>query len=458
MASIASGRSFMAQPARLAIGTIQPGADPRPVFWALAEYLRREGIQVQGFLPEASFAGYRSAMAATGLNPRHLDSWLMSPPMCRELFDRGSQSADLAIVYGRFGADGAEGEDRGGRLEPLCRWLNLPRVAIVDAAEIRRCTLPPRPDQAEGLLLDRVQDAQASGALAVDFEALWGIPVLGALPELPWRRAVLDESGPGCSRSLCRELGNRFLPLGLGRAVRGLIGRGLGGAAPRARAGRSGRASRTTVAVAYDDALHCYFPDVLEQLELRGAAVVDFSPLHDEALPDGTDLVYLGCGCPERSAAALAANHCMGTALRAHVRRGGRVYAEGGGLAYLCQEMETAEGGVERMVGIIPARASLVRKPGPPRPAEITLARSNWLGPPGVRLRGYRNPRWRLAPAGPLAGLGAEPESQGGLVGSFNAVGSLLHLHFAAMPELLDQFLRPCAGCCALPDPWTGAQ
>ena len=75
---------------------------------------------------------------------------------------------------------------------------------------------------------------------------------------------------------------------------------------------------------------------------MRGAVVVDFSPLRDERLPEGTDIVYLGCGHPEVYAAELSANHCMKLSLRNHIRSGGRIYAEGGGLAYLCQQMETA--------------------------------------------------------------------------------------------------------------------
>ncbi len=48
-----------------------------------------------------------------------------------------------------------------------------------------------------------------------------------------------------------------------------------------------------------DDAFHCYFPDTLDLLELRGATVCDFSPLRDERLPVDTDIVYFGCGRPD---------------------------------------------------------------------------------------------------------------------------------------------------------------
>ena len=79
-------------------------------------------------------------------------------------------------------------------------------------------------------------------------------------------------------------------------------------------------------------------------------------------------------------------------------------------MAYLCQQMETREGDLKRMVGILPATARLNRVPACPLPVEVTLARTNWLGRAGARLRGYRNPTWRLEPDGALGGLVAEPE------------------------------------------------
>jgi cobyrinic acid a,c-diamide synthase len=198
-----------------------------------------------------------------------------------------------------------------------------------------------------------------------------------------------------------------------------------------------------TVAVGFDEAFNCYFPDTLDLLELCGATVVDFSPLRDEALPPETDLVYLGCGHPERYAAALAENHCMTLALRDHLCGGGRVYAEGGGLAYLCQYMETADGRRTSMIGAIPAVARVNPQPAPPRPIEVTLARRTWLGMRGRRLRGYLNTNWLIEPLGEVEGCLAEAGHECDLVGRYLAVGSRLHLNFAAQPEFLRNFVQP---------------
>ncbi len=198
-----------------------------------------------------------------------------------------------------------------------------------------------------------------------------------------------------------------------------------------------------TVAVAYDEAFRCYFTDALELLELSGASVVDFSPLRGEALPPDTDLVYFGCGHPERHAAALAENHCMRLAIREHLCSGRRIYAEGGGLAYLCEHLVTPCGERLPMVGVFPAVATANPFPQPPEPTTVTLARRSWLGRPGTKLRGYLNSRWHLEPTECIDGLAAEVEHQHDLLGRYLAVGSRMHVNFVPQPEILHSFLRP---------------
>ena len=89
------------------------------------------------------------------------------------------------------------------------------------------------------------------------------------------------------------------------------------------------------VAYAQDDAFGRYFPDTLEALEALGAELLEFSPLRDERLPEGADLVMIGCGIPDPHADVLAANVSMIAALRQHLCHGQRIYCEGGGSAYL---------------------------------------------------------------------------------------------------------------------------
>lgn len=427
------------------------------MLWALLEVLRRAGQQTQTFFYRSRFARYRESATVTGLNPRHLDSWLMPEARCRELFVHGAELADLAVVEGHYGPAREPG---GGDMETLCEWLGLPRLVILDVSLLQpECRLPVRPPEVAGVFLDRVRDDRQLACITTELEAIWKVPVLGVLPALPEYRARISDMPPGerLCREVCQELGSRLAKYWDDESFLHIARSAPPMSASRGLLESSGE-FELNVAVAYDDAFNCYFTDALDLLEARGATVVDFSPLREENLPPDTDVAYFGCGHPERFAAQLSENHCMKTALRNHLRRGKRIYAEGGGLAYLCQAMELDDGQRYRMAGIFPAIARRNEQGVRPAPVEMTLDRANWLGHAGTKLRGYLNPVWQLEPAGALAGFVAEPEHRLDVVGTYQAVGSRVHLNFAAQPDFLQHFFYPQVPCMPFPDPWTASQ
>jgi cobyrinic acid a,c-diamide synthase len=414
------------------------------------DLLSRDGAQVQHFHSRACFLPLNAALAVTGLNSRHLDSWLMSKEVCREVFVHGCASSDLALVEGRFDPVASGDGPAGSRLDSLCDWLDLPRIVVLDASRLADCELPERPDQVDGVMLDRVRSPAELFRLQTCLEALWDVPVLGALEQRASLEATISGLPRGSSppRELCRLLGDQLARFARPDRIRALAARrefmpvrpALFAPSADMPGGEFDRP--LTVAVAFDSAFNCYFPDTLDLLELRGAKVVDFSPLRDEVLPEA-DVVYLGCGHPEFEAEALSSNHCMLLALRNHVRGGRRVYAEGGGLAYLCEHLETPKGELVPMLGVLPAIARLNRRRTAVRPVEVTVAKDTWLACGGAQLRGYLNSNWSLEATGPLAECLAEPGHEQDLLAQFQVVGSRMHLNFAAQAEALGNFFKP---------------
>lgn len=432
---------------RIAVGTIDPRADIQPLSWALMDVLSLLGPHVQAFCSQSRFPLCDGAGPITGQCHRHLDSWLMSPDVCREIFYHGTRSCDVAIVEGKY-LSALDPAAPGGNLDALCDWLDLPRLVVLDATTLGDCRFPRRPEQVDGVLLDRVGNPGHAAILRNTVEALWGVPVLGMLPELPAVRSVIAglAKGKRPSRELCRLLGERLAPtIDMTRLLAIAEARDFP-VVPDSLFRAASDAPELNVAVAYDDAFHCYFCDTLDLLELRGATIRDFSPLRGDSLPPDTDLVLLGCGHIEHEAEALAANYCIKQALHAHVDRGGRVYAEGSGLAYLCQEVALPGNRNFPMIGVLPAVARLNPNPLPPEPVELTLANDTWLAAENSRLRGYLNTNWLIEPLAPLASFSAEPERALDLLGCKQALGSRLHLNFAAQPALLPSFFRPRVG------------
>jgi cobyrinic acid a,c-diamide synthase len=357
------------------------------------------------------------------------------------------RAADLGIVEGHFTCSAEAAAHQGGRLDELCDILALPKVVVVDASRMRRCVVPQLPPRTDAVLLDCVNEPEYP-RMRTCLEALWGVPVVGGLSELPGMRAIIEHlpAGSRPSRELCRRLGDELRRhLQLERLLALTDGDDLPAFRPRLfccpEVARS-----LNIAVAYDEAFHCYCPDALELLELHGARVRDFSPLRDERLPSDVDLVYLGCGYPENFAGELAGNHCMKLALNRHFCRGRRIYAEGGGAAYLCRQVVLPDGRRLPMAGLLPAVAWQDPHPGPVQAAELTLSQDNWLGEGTRRVRGYLNSRWAFQSTGPAADGTLRKACRDDLLARHNTIGTRLHMSLVAEPRLVQSFLRPFAG------------
>jgi cobyrinic acid a,c-diamide synthase len=349
-------------------------------------------------------------------------------------------------------------------------------LAIVDVARLTDCRLPARPDSLDGILLDGVADYGSLCRLQTHMELLWGAPVVGAMGSAPELRAAIgrlafgESPGPELIANLATAV-ERFTDIGrLDRLARkyDFPFRSLEGN------WQGSEQSSLRIAMACDEVFRCYFPDTLEALEMRGATICDFSPLKDERLPPEVDIVYFGCGRPDLFAADLAANTCMTSSLREHLCSGRRIYAECGGLAYLSRHIELPDGRHLPMAGALPV-AMRLREPEAPKAIEARLNADCWLGRHGALVRGYLNSRWTILGADPpcsgsMPCSGSAPAADGAarngspgrdglpdslppragasnpfLIARHQAIGSRLHLDFAAQPDVLDAFFHPHA-------------
>jgi len=437
----------MNQLPRIAVGTVQPDADPQVMIWALISALERGGLHVQAFSSQSRFPARDASMPLTGQGLRHLDSWLMQPDVCAQLFYNAARFADVGLVEGQYDDPTCHCLS-GGSLNTLCSWLDLPRLVVVDAARLVACRPPVLPSGIEGILLDNVADVGQLCRVQADMEAYYGVPVLGWLGPIAPVRSLIANLSPHTdpTTELCEALGDALWPsLCLG-ALLDIASKRTFTAVNDDLFRLQGFARPLNVAVAYDDAFRCYFPDTLDVLESQGATVSVFSPLRSERLPDHTDVVYFGCGQPEDYVPELAANFCMKESLWNHVVSGGRVYAESAGLAYLCREIVMPGGHHWPMVGLLPALARRNPAPAPDRPVEVTLARGSWLFAAQERARGYLSSKWIIHPDGCLTGLVSEAEHSHDLVGDYRIVGSRIHMNFAARPAYVRRFFLPGHG------------
>lgn len=422
----------------------QAGIDARPMLWALGAALERRFGSVQPFFATADHCDFTRTCLGAARPARHLDSWIMSRQSCRQFFWQGMTDANVGLVIA----------ERPPRTEPIGSdwqtigdWLDCPRIAVVDVSQIEGCNVPVRPPHLDGILLDGPRDLADACRWGVSFEALWGVPVLGWLGELPPLRAIATHlrSGVKPGAELRRILGaNLDMQLDWPRLDALLARKPFFPCCEEScRRGSAAFLGSSRIALALDDAFDAYHGDTLDWLAGAGAEIVDFSPLKDGGLPDEVDVVYLGSHDLTDWLPRLSANHCMHQALRTFAARGGRIYAEGPGAAYLGRTAQLGEESPLPMAGLLPLKSKRLITALADQPAEVVTSCDSWLAPAGTRLRGYRSGAWQIDPAGPLLTYCTRPAERCTMLGRNQVIASHAALHLAAHPALLNSFFKP---------------
>lgn len=211
--------------------------------------------------------------------------------------------------------------------------------------------------------------------------------------------------------------------------------------------------ARPRIAVALDDAFSFYYDENLRMLRDLGAELAFFSPLADEALPEGASGLYLGGGYPELHAEALASNAGMRTAIAGVARdaMGGGlpVIAECGGFMYLMRELVDGEGRAWPMAGVLPGASCNEGRLRHFGYVELETHEPSLLGPVGMRVPAHEFHYWHADDEG--AACTARKPGAGEAAGwpCMVAHGNLLagypHVYFPAHPALAENFVRAAA-------------
>jgi len=438
----------------------------------MAAFVRR-GLRVQAFKVGPDYIDPSYHTAVTGRPSRTLDGWLLGRAAVGELFEHAAADADLCVVEGVMGLfDGRTGTRGEGSTAELAALLDAPVLLVVDGAAIARSaaaivhgyrSFDPA-IQLGGVLLNRLASEGHYRAVAPPIEAEAGIPVLGSLRR--GTELVLPERYLGLIPITEGPVAERFfehaaMAVEDGFDLDGILhlARRTGSAKDPARKRLfPATLQRTTarIAIARDRAFSFYYADGLDLLEAWGAELVPFSPLEDEALPDGTQGVYIGGGFPELFAAELAANVPMLAALRAAAGRRIPVYGECGGYMYLGQSLTDATGQQHRMAGLLPLTSSMTGARLTLGYREVRTLRDGPLAQQGTRLRGHEF-HWSVGGTTDDAAAAYEVEITGRQESRFDGAvcgavwGSYIHLHFGSDPSLAPRFVRHCSSVPPLP-------
>ena len=367
------------QKPRLVIAALRGGAGKTLVSLGLAAAWRlNHGFRVTPFKkgPDYIDAGWLSI--AAGQPCYNLDPFLMKPNAMLRSFVLRSSGGDGSLIEGNRGLfDGVDARGSFSTAE-LAKLLRAPVVLVLDATKVTRTAaalvlgcrhLDPGVNIA-GVILNQVAGGRHERVLKEAIEICCDVPVVGVIPRestnlFPERHLGLvpHQESHGVEEAMQRAALRMEECVNL-EALWDIAGRAgpLGWPVPgEDSATISEKAPRVTIGVLRDSAFQFYYPENLEALEERGAVIKEISSFDRAVLPP-VDALYIGGGFPETHLEVLAGNDVLRTSLERSIQAGLPVYAECGGLMFLCRSI-CNERGAFPMVGIFPFDAVMEKKP-----------------------------------------------------------------------------------------------
>ncbi|WP_174590329.1 cobyrinate a,c-diamide synthase [Methanocella conradii] len=344
---------------RIVIAGTHSGCGKTTIAAGLMGALAARGYIVQPFKVGPDFIDPTHHTAICGRHSRNLDPFMMGEEGVLNTFKKACVGADIAVVEGVMGMyDGLEGADTCSTAH-VARILSAPVLLVVDVKGMSRSANAMLKGYAsfdpsiriEGAIFNRLgsQNHKKMIEASLSVRALGWIPKRDDL-EVKSRHLGLRMAGELKDRVRFGDVIGKYVDIDAVMDVAKAAGP-LPGLARDATPSNS--VHKVTIGVARDAAFCFYYQDNLDLLS-SGARIVYFSPM-DDKLPD-VDALYFGGGYPELYAKELEASRCR-EKLKKAIDDGMPVYAECGGLMYLCQSLTYDKD--YRMAGVLPARAEM---------------------------------------------------------------------------------------------------
>ncbi len=448
-------------PSLLIAGT-HSGVGKTTISTGIMAALTARGMRVQGFKVGPDYIDPSYHTGATGRVSRNLDTWLLGNNLINS-YHKGLAGADIAIIEGVMGLfDGIKGKREGGSSAHVAALLGVPVVLIVDvesmaysaAAVVHGFASFDSQVKVAGVILNRV-GSYGHFAMVRDAVQELGIPVVGHLGKednlvLPERHLGLIPLGEeGTRLDYFADLAKVIEQgIDLDRLV------SLGDSCRSAEATAIDSCNpfpvfpNVKIAVAKDEAFSFYYQDALDLLHNLGAEIIQFSPLHDSALPQSIDGIIIGGGFPESFLPELAENQALKQSLHRANDLGLPIYAECGGLMYLCEQIVGFDQSSYAGVGLVPGICYMTKKLQGMGYRQGVTVEDSILGPQGTSFRGHEFHYSRIdyrqsSAAYRICTATGEDRGLEGFV-SGNLLGSYVHQNFAGNPDTAVNFLDAC--------------
>lgn len=430
------------------------GSGKTTIVCGVLRALKNRGESVSAFKCGPDYIDPLFHERVVGVPSGTLDLFFSDPDTLRRLYAQNAAGADCVVIEGVMGFyDGLSAASDEASTYAAAKALSAPVVLIVDARGQSLSALATlkgflefRPDSGvKGVIFNRMSE-HVYRALKPAVEALGVVPI-GFVPKsdaLMLESRHLGLVTPDEVNGLSEKLDALAALLQNTLDFDALLK--LMQSAPALDEPEPPAVPDlpdTVIAVAKDEAFCFLYRDNLALLARYGAELKFFSPLHDAALPEGTQGIYLPGGYPELYAKQLSENASMRRAIRSAIESGMPTLAECGGFLYLHDTLEDMDRTAYPMCGAIKANAFRTQTLGRFGYVTLSAQEDSAFFRAGETIKAHE---FHYFESGDPGTAFAARKPNGREWTCMHARGSLLagfpHLFFASNPKPIERFLR----------------
>ncbi|MDR3223710.1 MAG: Ni-sirohydrochlorin a,c-diamide synthase [Methanobrevibacter sp.] len=309
---------------------------------------------------------------ATGNISRNLDSFFMDDKQIIATYNRAMKNskAKYGIVEGVRGLyEGISSITDVGSTASIAKALNAPIILILDSRSLVKSAAAivlgfkslDTELKIEGVILNKVKGKKHYLKTKESVETLTNTKVIGGIPRDD--KIAIEQRHLGLVPALEKEKIAKSIET-WGKIVEEYIDldslidimKAFKTPKDTGKLWEVGNKKPVKIGLAKDDAFNFYYQDNIDALKENNAKIIQFSPLHDEILPD-VDGLYVGGGYPEVFRKELEKNSSIRESILKFHNNGNYIYGECGGLIYLSKSIDKY-----RMCDIIPFSSTMTSK------------------------------------------------------------------------------------------------
>jgi len=322
---------------------------------------------------------------ATGKHSVNLDQWFADDTHLKSVFRDYSANADVSVVEGVMGLFDGFNKTNGSSAQ-LAAVLNLPVVLVVNAKSMAYSIAPLIKGFMQfnpvlnivGVILNNVSSKHHETILRDACDDI-GVKCFGCIPhikylEMPSRHLGLSLENSNVINGMIESAANVLSDcIDIDNLLNSCViddwnlmgdkkynisdfnnSEVILNSNPSI---SNNIQNKLHIVVAYDEAFNFIYRENIDSLR-KFADVSFFSPLKDNKLPKA-DIIYIPGGYPEFFLSQLSDNKSIINDLRDYINKGGKLFAECGGLMYLCKNIVSQDGVKYPMVGIFNQDATM---------------------------------------------------------------------------------------------------